>query len=176
MSSAREFAIIPPDLRFSGLLVAFVLFSCVGALTVSWQALRGSPIFWLMVLAAFATLTLVLLALFHHKVVLEDESLHIVAGLNRACVPAASLLVNEARIVDLTTNSEYRLGRKHNGTALPGYHAGHFRQADGRKIFALITDKRRVLVLPERDGRLVMLSLEKPQTLLDALQRSARTQ
>ena len=85
-------------------------------------------------------------------------------------MPVDALQVDEARIVDLDANKEYRLGIKSFGTSMPGYHAGHFRQVGGRKVFALVTDKRRVLVLPERDGRLLMLSLEKPQALLDALQ------
>ena len=40
-------------------------------------------------------------------------------------------------------------------------------------MFALLTDRDRVLALPERDGRLLLLSLDNPQSLLDALQRAA---
>ena len=40
-------------------------------------------------------------------------------------------------------------------------------------MFALVTDKRRVLALRERGGRLLLLSLVQPQALLDAIRRSA---
>jgi hypothetical protein len=40
---------------------------------------------------------------------------------------------------------------------------------DGGKGFCLITDNRRVLILPLRDGSTLMLSPEQPRALLDAL-------
>ena len=55
--------------------------------------------------------------------------------------------------------------------SLPGYQAGHFRlRAKLGKAFCLVTDTRRVLWLPMRDGKQqLLLSLERPQALLDAL-------
>ena len=59
------------------------------------------------------------------------------------------------------------------GTAMPGYSAGHFRLRDRSRGFLLLTDRRKVLALPERGGRTLLLSLERPQALLDALQAVA---
>lgn len=173
MSQPREFAVTPPDLRLPGLIFAIVLLICVGALAMGWRELQGSPALWWVLTATFVAPALVLVGLLRRKVVLDGDTLRIVAGFNQARVPTASLLANEARIVDLGNHAEYRLGMKSFGTSMPGYQAGHFHQAGGRKVFALVTGKHRVLVLPERGGRLLMLSLEKPQALLDALQARA---
>jgi hypothetical protein len=39
----------------------------------------------------------------------------------------------------------------------------------------LLTDKTKVLVLPQRSGRMLLMSLERPQALLDALHTIAET-
>lgn len=176
MSTAREFAVITPDYRVPGLILALLLLACLGALGVIGPPSQNDPTFWLVMAVAVIAPGLMVIAMLRRKVTLEGDSLRIVAGLNQTRVPVASLQPDQARIIDLDTGAgrEYRLGIKTFGTSLPGYHAGHFRQLGGRKVFALVTDKRRVLVLPERDGRLLMLSLEKPQALLDALANRAR--
>lgn len=174
MNSAREFKITPPDLRLPGLILAVVMLTCVGVLVMSWHEVKDSAALWIALPACVLAPLVLVVALFRRKVVLNGETLHIVAGLNQARVPTASLRSGEARIVDLATSQEYRLGIKSFGTSMPGYHAGHFRQLRGGKVFAMVTDKHRVLVLPEANGRLLMLSLEKPQALLDALQPAAR--
>ena len=173
MSVPREFAVTPPDLRLPGLVFAAVFLACAGTLAFGWRGMQGSHALWIVVLATIVTPVLVLVALFRRKVVLDGAALRIVAGLNRTRVPVSALLPAEARVVDLDTHPEYRLGIKTFGSSMPGYHAGHFRQRGGRKIFALVTDKHRVLALPERDGRLQLLSLDKPQALIDALAAAA---
>jgi hypothetical protein len=52
-----------------------------------------------------------------------------------------------------------------------GFAAGHFRLREKfGKAFCLLTDRQRVLWLPLRDGKTqLLLSLERPQALLDAL-------
>ena len=55
------------------------------------------------------------------------------------------------------------------GTSMPGYRAGHFRLRDRRRAFVLVTRREKLLALPERNGRMLLLSLKQPQALLDAL-------
>lgn len=128
---------------------------------------------WPILTATIIAMLLLAVALFRRKVLLDGENMRIVAGLNQTRVPLAMLLPQQARIVELNNSPENHIGMKTFGSAMPGYHAGHFRQVGGSKVFALVTDKRRVL-LPERDGRLLMLSLHKPQALLDALHAKQR--
>ncbi|WP_211327713.1 PH domain-containing protein [Solilutibacter pythonis] len=152
------------------LVIGLTLLACAGALALAWREAQGAMAWLLPPLAALVP-ALTALALRRRQVVLDDGILTIVAGLNRRRVTASALRLEEARVIDIETNPEYRVGIKTFGTAIPGYYAGHFRQIGGRRIFALITDTRRVLAIPENDGRLLMLSLQRPQSLLDALRR-----
>ena len=105
------------------------------------------------------------------RVQLHGQVLQVVAALFSKRVPVDSIDIERARVVDLDERTELRPAIKTFGMSLPGYHAGHFRlrQKLG-KAFCLVTDRRRVLWLPLRDGKQqLLLSLEHPQALLDAL-------
>lgn len=97
------------------------------------------------------------------------------AGASRACgmhsrrVALGELDLAYARIVDLRERTEFRPALKLMAMRLPGLGLGHFRLRDRGRAFVLLTDASRVLVLNERSGRRLLLSLDKPQALLDAL-------
>jgi hypothetical protein len=103
------------------------------------------------------------------SVALEAGTLVIRAGLNTRRVPAMAIELERARIVDLEAVSELQPSRMTLGTSLPGYRAGWFRSRQWGKGFYLLTERRRVLWLPERDGTHLLLSLQQPQALLAAL-------
>lgn len=86
--------------------------------------------------------------------------------------PIGELDLDGARIVNLAERTELRPLLRMNGYSLPGYHAGHYRTRNTQKAFALLTAQDRVLAVPERGGTLLLLSLERPQSLLDALKES----
>lgn len=105
------------------------------------------------------------------RVVLDEGVLRIDAVFTSRRIPAPELLPAQARIVNLAEHIEMRpwLRSFGLGTRLPGYCAGYFRARDPVRIFALVTDSSRVLVLPERSGRRLLISVKQPQALLDAL-------
>ena len=79
-----------------------------------------------------------------------------------------------ARIIDLRERTELRPLVKVFGMRLPGMAMGHFRLHDRSPAFVLVTDRSRVLVLTEkpgtkRTGKTLLLSLQQPKALLDAL-------
>ena len=80
--------------------------------------------------------------------------------------------LDASRIVNLEQQRELRPFWRIAGTAMPGYRSGFFRLRDKRRAYVVVTDPRRVLVLPKRDGGLLMFSLVRPQALLDALRRA----
>ena len=82
------------------------------------------------------------------------------------------LRLDQAEVVDLARDRRYGIRFKTNGYAMPGFYSGHFRLGR-RQGFALVTDRSRVLVLPVRDGSALLLSLDRPQVLLDALRKVA---
>ncbi len=107
------------------------------------------------------------------SVSLQNGVLIIKAGIHTRCVPAARLELERARIVDLQEQADLLPGRGTFGASLPGYQTGWFRTHKWGKGFYLLTDRRRVLWLPERGGPHLLLSLEQPQTLLAALNAMA---
>lgn len=122
-------------------------------------------------LAAGTVVGFVALCTFYcrRSVSLEAGILVIKAGLNTRCVAATAIELERARIVDLEALTELQPGRLTLGSSLPGYRAGWFRTRQWGKGFYLLTDRRRVLWLPERDGPHLLLSLQQPQALLAAL-------
>jgi len=145
----------------------------IAALRFSGHPMAGALPALLVVLLVLAIL---LLAMKRRAVELRDGILDIRAAMYRKRVATAELDLQRARIVDLEERTELRPLLKTNGMSLPGFHAGHFRLRDkfGR-AFCLLTDRRRVLWLPLRDGKnQLLLSLQQPQALLDALREPNR--
>ena len=75
----------------------------------------------------------------------------------------------EAAILDLDEHTEYKPMLQLGGFSLPGFSAGHYLLRNRNRAFCLLTARRNVLLLPQRDGKLILVSPEKPQALLDAL-------
>ena len=136
---------------------------------------------WLANIAASGFLVLFLLVLGaaltwlygRRHIALQGRELQVTATLYRKRVPVDALDLANARIVDLAEHTDLRPLLKTSGFSMPGFAAGHFRLRDLRKTFCLLTDRSRVLVLPLRDGTLLLLSPEKPQDLLQQLQKLA---
>lgn len=101
----------------------------------------------------------------------QDGVLGIRATLYTKRVAASELDLERARVVNLEERTELRPGLKSNGYSTIGFSAGHFRMRNGLgNAFCLLTQRQRVLWLPQRDGKHhLLLSLERPQALLDAL-------
>lgn len=107
-----------------------------------------------------------------NQVQLIDGQLQVCAGGYRQQLALSDFDLQKARVVDLAEHPELRPWLKTNGIGLPGYQAGHYRLRDPRRrAFCLLTQPRRVLCLPERDGRLWLLSLQQPQRALEFLRQ-----
>jgi hypothetical protein len=173
--STQEFAIPPPG-KFAALfplligLVLPVIILAVFASTVR------RPAEWLAILPAMLILPLAsaYIAWQMHRRTLRLVDGELRSGRlpwHRTAIGALDLAA--AGIVSLDEHRELQPVRCIAGTAMPGYRAGFFRLRDKRRAYVLVTDPRRVLVLPKRDGGVLMFSLERPQALLDALRRAA---
>lgn len=109
----------------------------------------------------------------HVKFEVSPEGLAIRGDLYGRRLPAASLLKEEARPVDLTADPNYRPVWRTNGAGLPGYGSGWFQLSNGDKALIFVTDKRRVVYLPTREGYSLLLSVPEPEKFLEALQQMA---
>ncbi len=167
----REFTIVPPDLRL--VAVASGIGLLVGVVAIGFAA-REQPMVWLAAIAMTVLVVGMTAGLVRRRqVVLEGDLLTIAGGVNTARVRIADLDIAAARVVNLADDSTLKPGLKTFGTAMPGYQAGHFRLRNRSRAFVLLTDRTKVLALPERSGRMLLLSLERPQVLLDALRTMA---
>ncbi|MBH1433401.1 hypothetical protein I5U42_19090 [Stenotrophomonas maltophilia] len=140
-------------------------------LSPPWFRMGGSAAWSLLVIA---TLGIGLgAAFFRRRVELADGMLDVRSTMYRRRIPVAQLRLDQAEVVDLQRDRRYGIRFKTNGYAMPGFYSGHFRLQGGGKGFALVTNRARVLALPVRDGSTLLLSLDRPQALLEALRKVA---
>jgi len=173
----RAFAVVAPKPAanaFAGALLSL----CVAGAVVAWlqtgQHASMPASAWIVMASLTLVAVLVFLLLQRRSVALDSDVLVIKAGLNTRRVAVSALDLARARIVDLDERTELKPSRKTFGSSLPGYQTGRFRTHKWGKGFYLLTDRRRVLWLPERDGLHLLLSLQQPQALLSALNAMAQ--
>lgn len=123
----------------------------------------------LLCVVAIVVMLSVLMA--RRKLGFDGERLVIKGALYTRRVPLERLDLDAARIVDLAEHTALKPLLRMNGMSVPGFHVGHYRLRDHSRAFCLLTATDRVLVLPERDGLIYLLSPERPQALLDDLRR-----
>jgi hypothetical protein len=103
----------------------------------------------------------------------NDEGLVLHGDLYGRAIPRADLAGGDVRIVNLEREHDLQPVRRTRGTAIPGYRAGWFRLADGRKALLYVTDESRVVYVPTKAGYVVLLSATDPDGLAEALRRLA---
>ncbi|HEY8174733.1 MAG TPA: PH domain-containing protein [Gemmatimonadaceae bacterium] len=79
------------------------------------------------------------------------------------------LRASEARVVDLTRDTDFALRLRTNGSGLPGYQVGWFETRAEGKIFAMVTDPHRVVYVPVRDAPGLLLSVANPERFIHDL-------
>lgn len=168
----KEFAVTPPS-HFTywlpgGLMFLAVVGMAYGASTGSFGP--ESTLVLLLLIPVFILVALFVTVVMRRRAVLLDgETLVVHATLHTRKVAVADLDLDAARVVNLADHPDLRPVWRMWGFGLPGYQAGLFFLRKHGRVFCLVTGRERVLVLPERGGRLMLLSLERPQALLDAL-------
>ncbi|HHA2819733.1 PH domain-containing protein [Stenotrophomonas maltophilia] len=140
-------------------------------LSPPWFRMGGSAAWSLIVIAVLAVGLGA--AFFRRRVELAGDVLDVRSTMYRRRVPVAQLRLDQAEVVDLQRDRRYGIRLKTNGYSMPGFYSGHFRLQGGGKGFALVTDRARVLALPVSDGSTLLLSVDRPQALLDALRKVA---
>lgn len=113
------------------------------------------------------------LALRRRRTAIEGRELVVAAAFHTRHVALDALDLVQARIVDLAEHTGYRPMLGLNRFGLPTYRAGHYLLRNRKRAFCLLTATDRVLVLPQRDGRVLLLSPERPRELLDRLRELA---
>jgi hypothetical protein len=157
--SVREFNVVAPDPRGVVLVAGIAMAAaCLPFVLLAHE----QPALWIGAIVMAAVLGFVFWSTTRNGIALEGTTLRVRAGLHRLAAEVATLDLDAARIVDLAGEPALKPMLKTFGTSMPGYQAGHFRLRDRGKAFLLVTERRKVLVLPERSGRRLLLSLERP--------------
>ena len=173
--ATRNFAVTPPPTYSIAFMVALggaLPFLIIAGMLWSGRMDSAGLIRFLPVLVLVtAVLGLSLLAMKRRSVTLAGQVLDVRAALFRERTPVTDIDLEKARVVDLAERMDLRPAVKTMGMSLPGFHAGRFRlRGKLVKAFCLITDRDRVLWLPLHNGKdQLLLSMERPQDLLDAL-------
>lgn len=176
----RSFAVTPPPLHAWWIMAMLLLLPAIAVVAIFFGA-EDTPNPEAGIGMAIALLVIALasiasaIGLKRRRVHLDGPVLQVRAGLFTHRLPIDRIDLERARVVNLDERTELRPALKTFGMSLPGYQAGHFRLREKLgKVFCLVTDRRRVLWLPRRSGNdQVLLSLEQPQALLDALRKAS---
>jgi hypothetical protein len=147
----QTFHIVPADTRVLWFAVPVALI-LVGVLVLLWLTAAGAR---------------------SSRFEVSSQGLRIRGDLYGRRVPAAALVGEGIRQVDLRAEPDLAPKRKTVGTSLPGYRSGWFRLRDGRKALLYVTDETRVVLVPTTEGYSVLLSVREPAALAAALQRIA---
>lgn len=171
-SPMRDFPLAPLQQKSWLTLVAIVAITVALALLVPRH---GLPLSARWFLPAFITAMMlgVALALRRRRIILEGRELVVAAAFFTQRVNIDALDLTSARSVDLAEHTEFAPMIKLGGYDLPGFRAGSYLLRNRARAFCLLTTSDRVAVLPRRDGKFLVLSPEKPQTLLSALSELA---
>lgn len=172
---ANEYPVTPPAAAAAWTLAAVMV---LPALVVAGLLLVGVPpeqaqAPWLAMPLLAAAAVLMAWAYRRRRAVFDGRMLAVTATLFHRRVARDAIDLANARVVDLAEHTALRPRWRLFGMGLPGYRAGWYTLPRRQRGFCLVTDTRRVLWLPLRAGGGLLLSLERPQALLDALRGSA---
>ncbi len=107
----------------------------------------------------------------HSRAEVTTETLKLVGDLWGRTIPLEQLRLDEARVVDLRAAPDLKPRRRTMGTAVGDYQAGWFRLKGNEKALVYVTDRRRVVYIPTRDGYSLLLSQNDPERFLASLRR-----
>lgn len=172
-AATQQFAIPAPAKStrvFLLFLGVFVPMAILALLSIT----ANRPFPWPQVLPPILTLPLVATFLawsMHGRSVWLEREFLCYRRFPRQRVSLAALNLDAARVINLDREAQLQPVSKITGAQVPGYRAGRFRLRDRRRAYVILTDWTRVLLLPKRDGSLILLSVERADALLDALRR-----
>lgn len=155
----------------------WLLVPSLALLVAAWlhppQASNPVPAWLLSPFAIALVLVVPWLALRRRRIAVEGRDLIVAAGFYSRRVAVDALDLAQARVIDLAEHTGYAPMLGINRFGLPGFRAGHYLLRNRQRAFCLLTATDRVLLLSQRDGRLLLLSPDKPRELLERLRELA---
>ena len=124
-----------------------------------------------------ATSAMVLFAVFYApgppRYTITPRALEIHDRFYPVTIGAENVDVDGLRVIDSSTDKEWRPTARTNGFANPYYRSGWFRTASGRRVRMYRTDSTRVVLLPPKhDMEPVLLQVASPDAFIAELRRA----
>jgi hypothetical protein len=104
-------------------------------------------------------------------VTVTAENLRVRRSLRDHVVPIERLRLDDAEVIAIGDDSRLFPTFRPNGIHVGDYWAGWFRLRNGEKGFLVLTTRDRVTHIPTRDGYRLLLSVDTPHALLNALRK-----
>jgi hypothetical protein len=168
-----NFPIVPAPRRAFFLLygLGVLLFLIALGLTVLAAVNRQTAPYPVAILLALVSILLFYVAASSQYSFLEvsRDTLRVRRDLFGRRVATSALDLTQARVVNLIESKPLQPKWRLFGAAVPGYLSGWFKLRDGRRALLFVTDQQRVVCVPWRDGRLLLISVEQPEQLLERL-------
>ena len=176
----QEFPLAP--LRRSAwlpLVAAWIVLMLLAYLVPDHQQPASNPVPWWLVIP-FATALPVVgpwVMLLHRQVCIDGDTLEIATAIffSRK-LPVAELALDKARVLSLEEHTGFKPMLQLGGISLPGFRAGHYLLRNRSRAFCLLTTWDKALLLPQRDGKFILISPDQPQALLARLRELAGQQ
>ncbi|MGE0622452.1 MAG: hypothetical protein AB7O54_07495 [Pseudomonadales bacterium] len=87
-------------------------------------------------------------------------------------IPRHSLSLEDARLVDSSKQTEYRIVEKENGVAISDYRVGWFRLSNGEKAFVSLDSGPEAVYLPTSSGYVILMDAKTGSALLKQLKEN----
>lgn len=169
----QEFPLAPlPRPAWLLLIVLWVILMLFVYLVPEHQQAASNPAPWWLVIPFATALPLVgpWVMLLHRRISIDGDKLVVEAAVFYSRKLAVSeLALDQARVLNLDEHTEFKPMLKFCGVGLPGFRAGQYLLRNRSRAFCLLTAQHNVLLLPQHDGKLILLSPEKQQILLSRL-------
>jgi hypothetical protein len=128
-------------------------------------------------LVVMFVLFIVLLLLFGHIAYSARQTtfevsaagLHISRNLYGRLIPLSELELDQARLINPSVETGFKLKWRTNGIGMPGYMAGWFKLQNGARALAFLTTQNNMVYIPTQKGYCLLLSVAQPDEFISAL-------
>lgn len=162
----EQFAIVPPGLAASVLLLGLGVLCLGGAVfaQLRWAPTRPSLLAKVLLLVTAGLTARVYWGARSSHVVVTDEYIQFqVPAFYARKVTLELIDWSSVRVVDLDNEPSLAAKYRTNGAALPGYRLGWFMLQDGQKAWLAVTETSQVVVVPQREGAVHLVSVSEPE-------------
>lgn len=147
-----EFQITPASSGATLFLLGLALFMAVMAISFGWMATSAT----------------------RPSVAVSESALTLKAPFYGRSIDLERIRFDEARVVNVSSDSNVKPTRRTNGLGLPGLGLGWFKLANGEKALVALSSRDRVVYVPTDEGYSLLFSIERPEAFLEYAARTKR--